>query len=423
MLVAVGILAFIWPKGAFGGDDFPGQQLVVFGTSMSDNGNGVHPYIAQTLKTDQNWPVSPPYYFSNENGGGTFSNGPTWPDYLGKTLNITVLDYAIGGAAIATYPWSSLANSFTDITPCLNFPILPSAPNDAERVVPLPTLWDQVNQYIVGGVYPSSVYLNSSRQRSVHSTIPHENVYVIEFGGNDLIKGLRSLQKLLSSAGPITPTSLLDLISSGQIQDFTQPLVDGVQQALVRLYQAGARRFVLWHMIPSTLTPSIKNQLGALADTPQGRAGVLATDGLLGSINLRFNELAATFPRTHRGSVVAIFDTGRAYREIMENKAAYGIKNTTDACLSNWDACTPSTTYICSKPDEYFFYDFVHPSTVTHRALAQKLYDLVHPLLIQGQASLNRTSAPQAGRSQSAGGPSGAPAGSGVTSTGGSSGK
>jgi hypothetical protein len=41
----------------------------------------------------------------------------------------------------------------------------------------------QVNQYIVGGVYPSSHFLNSSRQRDVHSRIPHENVYIIEFGG------------------------------------------------------------------------------------------------------------------------------------------------------------------------------------------------------------------------------------------------
>ncbi len=41
----------------------------------------------------------------------------------------------------------------------------------------------QVNQYIVGGVYPSSQFLNSSRQRSVHSTIPHDTVYVIDFGG------------------------------------------------------------------------------------------------------------------------------------------------------------------------------------------------------------------------------------------------
>lgn len=45
----------------------------------------------------QNWPVTPPYYFSKEFGGSLFSSGPTWPDYLGNLFNVTVLDYAIGG--------------------------------------------------------------------------------------------------------------------------------------------------------------------------------------------------------------------------------------------------------------------------------------------------------------------------------------
>lgn len=50
----VGILAFVWSKRSLCADNFYGQQLVVFGTSISDNGNGVHPYMAQTLKlTDQ----------------------------------------------------------------------------------------------------------------------------------------------------------------------------------------------------------------------------------------------------------------------------------------------------------------------------------------------------------------------------------
>lgn len=49
MILLVGIIAFAWPKGTFGGDNFTGQQLVVFGTSLSDNGNGIDPYIRQTL--------------------------------------------------------------------------------------------------------------------------------------------------------------------------------------------------------------------------------------------------------------------------------------------------------------------------------------------------------------------------------------
>eukprot|EP00884_Botryococcus_braunii_P009966 jgi/Botrbrau1/18971/Bobra.0100s0008.1 len=57
----------------------------------------------------------------------------------------------------------------------------------------------------------------------------------------------------------------------------------------------------------------------------------------------------------------------------------------------------------------------------TDRGEQGSLWDQEHDRCMSlelGQASLNRTSAPQAGRSQSAGGPSEAPAGNGVTTTG-----
>jgi phospholipase/lecithinase/hemolysin len=71
----------------------------------------------------------------------------------------------------------------------------------------------------------------------------------------------------------------------------------------------------------------------------------------------------------------------------MESKASYGIKDTTHPCLSNWDVCEPTNAFTCKNPSEYFFFDFVHPSTVTHRALAQKMYNGVRALLLQGKAS------------------------------------
>lgn len=48
-VLLLGILASAW-KGSVGRDDFTGQQIVVFGTSVSDNGNGISPYIDQTLR-------------------------------------------------------------------------------------------------------------------------------------------------------------------------------------------------------------------------------------------------------------------------------------------------------------------------------------------------------------------------------------
>eukprot|EP00884_Botryococcus_braunii_P005086 jgi/Botrbrau1/14579/Bobra.0312s0005.1 len=392
MLLILGILAFVWPRGTFGGDNFYGQQLVVFGTSLSDNGNGIDPYISQTLGLagkNLNWPIAPPYYLSPVYGGAMFSSGPTWPDYLGKMLNVPVLDYAIGASAIAPYPWSSLANSYLFIN-CSNFPPLLAAPNGLQHVIPVPTLFDQVNQYIVGGVYPSSKFLNSSRQRHPNSNIPHDNVYIIEFGGNDLLKFRDAVFPLFKTG--INATYVFDLLRSGQIQDFTKPLVEGVRQAMLRLYKAGARRFVLWHMAPAGLTPVVQNLLASYQkQNPNSGVQVAlafkALDLLLECIDKGFDNIGNNFPSDHPGSAVAIFDTGAAYREILENKAAYGIKITNQACLGGDYLCKPTPSALCHNPQEYFFFDGVHPTTVAHEALAHKLYNGVRALLLQGQAS------------------------------------
>ena len=72
----------------------PINQVVVFGDSLSDNGN-LYEYL------DHQLPVSPPYY------QGRFSNGPVWIELLMKQLypinaQAHLSDYAFGGSGIST---------------------------------------------------------------------------------------------------------------------------------------------------------------------------------------------------------------------------------------------------------------------------------------------------------------------------------
>ena len=69
------------------------NSIVVFGDSMSDNGN-LYEYLKHQL------PSSPPYY------DGRFSDGPVWIENIAKMYYPTqttahLLDYAFGGAGIA----------------------------------------------------------------------------------------------------------------------------------------------------------------------------------------------------------------------------------------------------------------------------------------------------------------------------------
>lgn len=71
----------------------PLNQIVVFGDSLSDNGN-LYEYMKKQL------PLSPPYF------KGRFSNGPIWVELLAEHVFPTdsasshLLDYAFGGAGV-----------------------------------------------------------------------------------------------------------------------------------------------------------------------------------------------------------------------------------------------------------------------------------------------------------------------------------
>ncbi len=74
----------------------PLKNIVIFGDSLSDNGN-LYEYMKHQL------PVSPPYY------EGRFTNGPVWVErlaasYFSIAQKDKLLDYAYGGAGVSQDP-------------------------------------------------------------------------------------------------------------------------------------------------------------------------------------------------------------------------------------------------------------------------------------------------------------------------------
>ena len=61
------------------------SQFVVFGDSLSDNGNLFR-------MNGGIWPLTPPNY------AGRFANGPVWPELMHVDLGITMDNRAVGGA-------------------------------------------------------------------------------------------------------------------------------------------------------------------------------------------------------------------------------------------------------------------------------------------------------------------------------------
>lgn len=117
------------------------------------------------------------------------------------------------------------------------------------------------------------------------------------------------------------------------------------------------------------LVPNIPN-LGA---TPFVQAlgfdAVAAAEGFTQDFNdalaIQLNNLAPLFPNTH----IQQFDTFGFFNSIVQDPAAYGFTNITDACVN-----LPA---VCANADEYLFWDDFHPTARMHALLANELLSQV----------------------------------------------
>jgi MYXO-CTERM domain-containing protein len=64
------------------------------------------------------------------------------------------------------------------------------------------------------------------------------------------------------------------------------------------------------------------------------------------------------------------FDTASLLHQIIANPAAFGFTNVSDACLS---------TIPCLNPDQYVFWDGIHPTAHTHQIVAERLAAVAVP--------------------------------------------
>lgn len=73
------------------------------------------------------------------------------------------------------------------------------------------------------------------------------------------------------------------------------------------------------------------------------------------------------------GAQILLSHWGPFYDEVMAHPAQYGITNTTDSCAGREIFHQDATP--CANPGAYFYYHSGHPSTATHKAVGDKLYE------------------------------------------------
>ena len=282
------MLAVVSAAGAAGAQSY--SRLVVFGDSLSDNGN-------LYLATGGAAPASPPYF------QGRFSSGPVFTERLGFNASNFMgpvtgsINYAFGGAR-------------TD-----------------SQASPLGMRLQLADYQARGG----------------------------KFGAGDLVSilgGANNIFQGLPAAGASTnPTASIAPVSLAAAADMNF-IVGSVAQA-------GAGTILVTNLPKLSLTPQFRTSPAApLAD--------YAVTTFNGALMTGLNATAAARPGTN----IIMMDLFKVSDVIAANPAAFGVTNVTQPCFNG--------ATVCANPNDYFYFDGVHPTATGHAVIARLSNDYLY---------------------------------------------
>jgi phospholipase/lecithinase/hemolysin len=283
----------------------PPAQVVVFGDSFSDPGNGFA--FVKTNSTPPDYGLSAllipsaPY----AKGGHHLSNGDTWIEQLAGQL----------GTQRSALPAFASSNPFA-----MNFAIATARARDA-------------------GTNPSLSFEVAAFLQKTGGNVPSDALYVIEVGGNDVADAV-------TSGKPAQALAIL------------QAAVAAIQANIALLRSLGAQHFLVWNVPNAGFTPAAR-----ISGT--SAAATLATATFNGLLVTALSPLIAT-------GVVIPFDANALVTAIVANPQAFGLTNVVDACVTPNDP-----PFTCQDPDEYLFWDGIHPTAAVHALVAQAVAQLL----------------------------------------------
>jgi phospholipase/lecithinase/hemolysin len=177
---------------------------------------------------------------------------------------------------------------------------------------------------------------------------PSDALYVIEMGADDLRDALELF--LTGRDGNVVLGQALEAI--------------GIN--IGRLYGAGARKFLVWNLPNVGLTPALSSFGPAAVQFAGFVAQTFNDEALVPSLN----SLPLKFP----GIDIQVLDVYTKLNEVVEHPANFGLTQVQVPCV------TPNVTpFACKNPDEYLFWDGIHPTTAAHGIVAQQAASLLRP--------------------------------------------
>ncbi|MDT9180480.1 MAG: SGNH/GDSL hydrolase family protein [Limnospira sp. PMC 1291.21] len=178
---------------------------------------------------------------------------------------------------------------------------------------------------------------------------------------------------LLASGQTANPNALYTLwvgandYLAGRQTDGTIP-VNNLTEAVTSLYQFGARDFLMLNLPPLGELPVARfNPLDPV--DPVNSFDAEELNRLSAEHNQGLREAVDQLNQNLPGANVSLFDVGGLFEDAIANPEQFGLTNVTDSSISF------ILGTIADNPEQYLFWDILHPTTTTHQIIASDVYE------------------------------------------------
>lgn len=320
-----------------------GQQIV---SVVADN--IVAPMFVEILSRIEKVPLIPekPYWHHH------FTDGKVWNEYLAESMGLDIenkLQYenhAFGGS------WAVTDDKQTTFWDFVQAPEKTLMNIIKGKLVP-PSLGLVVESYLLdlGKANPNSLYF-------------------LLAGGNDYLNYVDTRESH----------------SESKLEKYAANVVHGVISSARKLLKSGATQMVIFGVPDVSLTPhfnTTENRQLLAHITKYHNALLERSVGILGN---KYPDKKLVFVNMQA-----------LMQELVDNPLQYGISDTEHACidlplpvakientifpnnlvLQNATLRADQVVHECSAPTEYLFWDEIHPTTHAHRILSDRVYDIL----------------------------------------------
>ena len=180
--------------------------------------------------------------------------------------------------------------------------------------------------------------------RDFPSGAPPGALYVLWAGGNDV-------RDALVAYDPYNPEVAAVILNQAAMS---------ISDNLSTLYLRGARRFLVLNAPNIGLTPAVF--LG-------GPEAQTVAAGLSMQFNLMLEKKLQLF-EARTGLKVVRLDVFTILEEVVADPATVGLLDVVDPCIR----LDTKTNAFCPRPDQYLFWDGIHPTVAGHRILARRAH-------------------------------------------------